>query len=314
MNRFQRSNPVFVRAINYSVGKSVPITEIGELSGSNDLLDRLSKRGIEVASIIDDDRDSLSDTLNRCFSETNCEQSEITDVIFTTGSSSWSAHDEDTIRRTIQNSGVENTSFLSVNGNQCANVSSALKIARMMALEPEKKDILVLSHDAVSLGEQRLVPPDSTVNGDGSASCIISNSDGDLELLTSSVYSSASLFRLQGNRASCSSARYLSAHLDAINNVVNQVCDELKLSFSDFTKIIPPNLSLESSSLIENIYDLESSMLYSENISRLGHVQSCDPLINLADYCASTTQKCGEYILLLCSGLYSWGATVLRRT
>ena len=69
-----------------------------------------------------------------------------------------------------------------------------------------------------------------------------------------------------------------------------------------------------TSSLIENIYDLESSMLYSENISRLGHVQSCDPLINLADYCASTTQKCGEYILLLCSGLYSWGATVLRRT
>lgn len=202
--------------------------------------------------------------------------------------------------------GLVDAKLYGVTLSKCSNLSAALELGSSLLLAGTHTDVLVVVGDKCPRDRDRFMDSAESILSDGALSFVLSTTRGEYEL--EHLATSSDL-----------------AHLTTTFSVFAFVDNSVK-NLGKLWRAIPPELPHEE---MEKVFCGNYNMLiqrglmrelgtgkerfYLDNLRRLGHVFSCDVLINLIDYAAATTIAPGATFTCLTVGYFRWGCFVLRR-
>jgi 3-oxoacyl-[acyl-carrier-protein] synthase-3 len=192
----------------------------------------------------------------------------------------------DFIGRLLETLGLHQAIPYGVTLNRCATLTSALGLAESLVGSGRHQSILVAAADAIGAHAERLRP--FAVFSDGAASCIVSaGQGGEFQLLATAAAVDARVMNSNG-QISADLARRANAELFA--GAEDGVRDVKCLAHNNLWKPIVV--------MKEQQAGFRRDQLFLDNIARIGHVFSCDPLINTIDLAASGAVASGELLAL----------------
>jgi 3-oxoacyl-[acyl-carrier-protein] synthase-3 len=180
----------------------------------------------------------------------------------------------------LTRAGLGDIPFYGQGLNQCVNLLAALDIARSFVLSGRYRTVLVVTADAVGQGDDPMSP--FALFSDGAAGCLVAADPG---------AEAAASYEILG----CAAAQY-AADLDGTGpNGTAQISSDLArevnerllaplgLKLGDVTALAHLNLFKPLLVMKERQAGCREDQLYLDNIGRIGHCFSADPLINLSD-------------------------------
>jgi 3-oxoacyl-[acyl-carrier-protein] synthase III len=174
---------------------------------------------------------------------------------------------------------------------QCANLLAGLDIARSFVLSGRHRTVLVITADAVAEGADPMSP--FALFSDGAAACLVTagpgREPGGYQILGCAAAQDAAA--LDGTQISSDLAR----------EVNEALLGPPGLKLGDVTALAHLNLFKPLLVMKERQAGFREDQLYLDNITRIGHCYSADPLINLADRAALGHIGEGHYCLLAAS-------------
>jgi 3-oxoacyl-[acyl-carrier-protein] synthase III len=191
--------------------------------------------------------------------------------------------------------------------SKCSNLSAALELGASLLQANDYSQVLVIVGDKCGRDRDRFMDSCESILSDGAMSFVLSTTEGPYELK---------------HLATSSDLSHLTRKFDVLEFVDNSIKHLGKL-----WRDIPPdyprdrmrkvfcgnyNLLIQRSLMRELGADRET--FYLENLPRMGHVFSCDVLINLSDYAASAPVAPGTNFTCLTVGYFRWGCFVLQKT
>jgi len=177
--------------------------------------------------------------------------------------------------RLIHNAGIHEAFILGQCFTGCVSIFTAIKLSNELLKADVYKNILIITSDVISHGVDRFKR--FALYSDSSSSFIMSKSfKGDYKILNVAISSSPELMSgLSTNHDS---------HFKHLNSVHNKLLTEIDLKATDFEKIFMTNLYIPLTQINSIRLGYGKEKGFYENIKRLGHCFSSDPLINLIDY------------------------------
>ncbi len=190
--------------------------------------------------------------------------------------------------RILSGLNMETTPLLGMSMSRCATLTSGIRLADDLLASGRYRTILVLSCDAVGDESERFEP--FAIFSDAAASCLLSSSAIRGYELVHTVHASRAT-------AADSDGPDAGGRLAAS---ANRQLGEAQVAPRSLHKVFHDNLFKPIVSLREQLAGFDSKQLFMDNISAIGHCFGCDPLINLADFCAATAPEEGTLL-----GLFS---------
>jgi 3-oxoacyl-[acyl-carrier-protein] synthase-3 len=181
--------------------------------------------------------------------------------------------------------------------NQCVNLLAALDIARSFVISGRYRTVLVVTADAVAEGADPM--SQFALFSDGAASCLVAadpfaansgDETGSYEILGCAAAQDAAALDGTGQISS-----------DLAREVNDRLLAPPGLKLGDVTALAHLNLFKPLLVMKERQAGFREDQLYLDNIPRIGHCFSADPLINLADRAAQGDIGEGHYCLLAAS-------------
>lgn len=186
--------------------------------------------------------------------------------------------------------------------NRCATLTSALGLAEALVNSGRHHSVLVAAGDTISADDDRLRP--FAVFSDGAASCIVSaEQGGDFQLLGSAAAVDSRTMKRHGE---------ISADLTRQANA--ELLARARVDPRDIKRLAHNNLWKPIIVMKEQQAGFRLDQLYLDNVPRIGHVFSCDPLINLIDLAKSGLLASGDLLALGSSVSGARFGAVLRKT
>lgn len=208
----------------------------------------------------------------------------------------------DFVGRLIETLGLHQAIPYGVTLNRCATLTSALGLAEALVRSGRHQSILVAAGDTSDAHAERLRP--FAVFSDGAASCIVSaGQGGEFQLLGTAAAVDARMMKPNGE-ISADLARRANADLFA----------RAEVGLRDIKCLAHNNLWKPIVVMKEQQAGFRRDQLYLDNIPRIGHVFSCDPLINMIDLAASGSVASGELLALGSSVSGARFGALLRRS
>jgi hypothetical protein len=192
----------------------------------------------------------------------------------------------------------------------CANFHVALELARLFIQDGEEC-VLVICADLWPKGRaDRLVSPRISVHSDAGASFAVSTHGGPFRVGRTCVRLDPALGSLDRN------AQLVEYMEGVTRGVTGTVGDALgtDLTPEEIARVVPNNYSRWTCRAIAQLAGFDESKLYLDNVPRFGHALCADNPINLRDMADSDGVGAGDHLLLLGTGPYQWGASVLEAT
>lgn len=184
--------------------------------------------------------------------------------------------------------GLSDKPLLGVTMSRCATLTGGIRLADDLMASGRYRTILVLSCDAVGNEATRFEP--FAIFSDAAASCLLSHAGGGgFEIVRTVQASQATAADTDGP--------------DAGGRLAARANRELALwqvEPKSLRKVFHDNLFKPIVALREQLAGFQPKQLFLDNISAIGHCFGCDPLINLADFCAATPPEPGSML-----GLFS---------
>ncbi|WP_112094664.1 3-oxoacyl-ACP synthase [Lonsdalea populi] len=165
--------------------------------------------------------------------------------------------------------------IIGVTLGRCTNLLKGMRIAQARIASGQSKEILLVASDCMADPQQRL--ENFALFSDGAASCVITRSDDirpGFDMLASAEKQDLTTV-----------AKGLSSALSIAAN--QQLFAETQISISDVSRLFHTNVYLPLCNLNERQAGYGAEQLFTDNIARMGHCFSADPLINLIDADAS---------------------------
>ena len=192
----------------------------------------------------------------------------------------------------LARAGLGDIPFYGQGLNQCVNLLAGLDIARSFVLSDRYRTVLVITADAVAGGDPM---SQFALFSDGAAGCLVAADPGQ---------EAAGCYEMLG----CAAAQDVAA-LDGTaqisSDLARQVNDRLLapigLKLGHVTALAHLNLFKPLLVMKERQAGFREDQLYLDNIGRIGHCYSADPLINLADLVALGHIGEDHYCLLAAS-------------
>ena len=192
----------------------------------------------------------------------------------------------DVVGRLLDALGLHHAIPYGVTLNRCATLTASLGLAEALVRGGRHAAILVVAGDTIGTQDDRLRP--FAVFSDGAASCIVSaEAGGEFELLSTAAAVDSRTMTPNGEISSKLMRR---ANAELLARAGVDLCDIKCLAHNNLWK---PILLLK-----EQQAGFRRDQLYLDNIPRLGHVFSCDPLINMIDLAAGGLVAPGELLAL----------------
>ncbi|WP_165964328.1 hypothetical protein [Actinomadura sp. KC216] len=300
--------PLYLRGLAYTVGDGVPLTEIedGDLEQVQ-IYTKLGLRFFRKSPL------GLGELCNRSVGETmrssGVDPAEVGAVLLATTVNSIHAVglDYPEVAQILGDHGLGDAKLYGVTLSKCSNLSAALELGSSLLRANEYSQVLVIVGDKCARDRDRFMDSCESILSDGAMSFVLSRTEGPYELKYLATSSDLS-------------------HLSKTFGVLEFVDNSVK-NLGKLWRAIPPDHPRER---MEKVFWGNYNMLiqrnlmrelgvkketfYLDNLARMGHVFSCDALINLSDYAASTPVPAGTSFTCLTVGYFRWGCFVLQKT
>ena len=192
----------------------------------------------------------------------------------------------DLVGRLLETLGLHHAIPYGITLNRCATLTSALGLAETLVRSGRHQAILVAAGDTIGPEDERLRP--FAVFSDGAASCIVSTGQsGEFELLGTASAVDTRMMRRNGE---------ISADLTRRANA--ELFARAEVGLGDIKCLAHNNLWKPIVVMKEQQAGFRRDQLHLDNIPRIGHVFSCDPLINMIDLAAKGKVAPGELVAL----------------
>lgn len=195
---------------------------------------------------------------------------------------------------------LNQTEITGVTLGRCTNLLKGVRLAQARIVSGQSKAVLLVASDCMANTQQRL--ENFALFSDGAASCVITTSDNPGEGFT--LLASAEKQDLTTVAGGLSSLLAI-----AVNQ---QLFAETQINISDVSRLFHTNVYLPLCNLKERQAGYVAEQLFTDNIVRIGHCFSADPLINLIDAEASG-QLPEQGIFQLAASIPGARASVLLR-
>ncbi|MBR1217840.1 hypothetical protein JQ557_07560 [Bradyrhizobium sp. U87765 SZCCT0131] len=170
--------------------------------------------------------------------------------------------------------------------NRCATLMAGLRIAQALLLAGLHEAVLVAAFDALADEDTRL--RHFAIFSDGAASFIVTRDlPGDFELIDTAVAIDAAAMR---PGAEISAALTRQAHAD--------IASRCGVAVGDVKHVAHNNLFRPIVAIKEQQAGFAARQLFLDNVTRIGHVSACDPIINLVDLAARGALSSGDLVAL----------------
>jgi 3-oxoacyl-[acyl-carrier-protein] synthase-3 len=193
----------------------------------------------------------------------------------------------------LTRAGLGDIPFYGQGLNQCVNLLAGLDIARSFVLGGRYRAVLVVTVDAVAEGGDPMSP--FALFSDGAAGCLVAADPG---LEPAACYEIVGCAAAQDAAALDGSAQISS---DLAREVNDRLLAPPGLKLGHVTALCHLNLFKPLLVMKERQAGFREDQLYLDNIGRIGHCFSADPLINLADRVALGHIGEGHHCLLAAS-------------
>jgi len=170
---------------------------------------------------------------------------------------------------------LHHAEVIGVTFGRCTNLLKGMRIAQARIASGQSREILLVTSDSMASSEERL--ENFALFSDGAASCIITHNDDirhGFDIITSSEQQDLKIID-NGLSSSLSIA------------VNQQLFSEAQITIGDVNRLFHTNVYLPLCNLYERQAGYIPEQLFTDNIERIGHCFSADPLINLIDADAS---------------------------
>jgi 3-oxoacyl-[acyl-carrier-protein] synthase-3 len=191
----------------------------------------------------------------------------------------------------------------------CANVQSAIAIARGLISIEGAGSILVVCSDVRSSEANRLVAPNISVLSDAAVSFMLSSSDGPFRVLDSRLRVDSVLGGLDREQHFLT---YMDGVARNVTAVVGEVLSRLDLTPDDIARVFPNNYNKWVCRSMAELAGFPEERLYLNNIPRFAHAFAADNVINLIDCSRNGGVASGDLLGLFGTGAFQWGCTILE--
>ncbi|MEU9336638.1 hypothetical protein AB0D49_26305 [Streptomyces sp. NPDC048290] len=298
---------LYLRGLAYTVGDAVPLTDIEEGDPEQvQVFTRLGLRDFRKSPL------SLPELCRRSVGETmrtsGADPSGIGAVLLapTVNSIHAVGLDYPEVARILGDHNLVDAKLYGVTLNKCSNLSAALELGSSLLRANDYPEVLIVVGDKCARDRDRFMDSAESILSDGALSFVLSKTGGDYALRHLATSGDLS-------------------HLTRTYGVLAFVDNSVK-HLGRLWRAIPPEFPPEK---MEKVFSGNYNMLiqrglmrelgtgrdrfYLDNLARLGHVFSCDVLINLMDYAASAPVPSGATFTCLTVGYFRWGCFVLEK-
>lgn len=307
----QKSKPV-LSSIAFSVGTSQPIEMLNKTAGvSTDTLLLLKERGLEnfcedIRSMPDICLATARDTLKT----SSLQPDRVGAVIFSNSSPDWTPEEETALFKGFYELGFPRKYIVGLGLQACSGCGSALRVASDLVSSMAADNVLVLLTGQAKNNAKRIGPQADTILSDGAASCVVSSSSGQFEILASESQTNTYLGSLE--QSPDNSMLYLEDGFADLAEVTSRAYGAAGVGPEEIAMMFATNGSLTYLNLMAEAAGIPMERVYSQDLTRYAHVHSCDSLISLKTYASTHPLVTGNCYLLLAWSSYVMSASILR--
>ena len=215
------------------------------------------------------------------------ERSDITAVLFcNTALSNGCEQKLDNKQAVLERLNLKNAYPITIQTNGCDSLLVGINLASGLLSGNQSGAILVVAADKTIPSLEKFKP--YGIFSDSSCACIVTAHEVDGYDIVNSAFVSEVETMHEG-------APFTSELAVELNN---SLLKSNGYSMSDISMIFSSNLYKPISQLKEMEAGAKNSQLYQNNISRIGHCYSNDPLINLSDYAEGSPNFTGKLLML----------------
>ncbi|NKY43613.1 hypothetical protein [Nocardia cerradoensis] len=295
----------FMTGVAHTTGERRPITGIESIAAEPGLVDTLHQVGL---SNYRHARDSPIDMAAVCIAET-LDQSRMPasgiDILMLASSTIGFGQIENTeLLRLSERFGLTHATPIGVSAAECANFGTALHLARTLVTTGEARNVLLVTADACTTPEQRLLRLVNSVVSDGAASCLITTQHARIEILTTSTGTNHLI------RAATNPDAIAALTRRTLIGLVDNALSRANIDRAQIHQVITNNINTEALRFITLSAGLDHNLTYLDNVADFAHVHSADNLINLQSYLEDGAAP-DQIVLTVSHAFGTWGLAPL---
>jgi 3-oxoacyl-[acyl-carrier-protein] synthase-3 len=204
---------------------------------------------------------------------------------------------------------------LLVGGSGCGDLGAALRTLRGLFAVDDLRDALIVTSNTFDTAlEERLWRVNWAVTGDAAASCLVTRSPigPSFRLVDVRSVARSDVFRPQINSEE-PTVPMARATFESVRHLVDLLCGVNALSRRDIRSLVLNNYGLSALRFYATAAGFELSDVFVDNLPRLGHCNSADPLLNLERLVDEDRVGPGDHVVVLADGVSCWTAMLLVR-
>jgi 3-oxoacyl-[acyl-carrier-protein] synthase III len=311
--------PIFICAPRYRHGELSGIECIPELMRDSGLLETLRALGLQQYSVSSkEDFPSLilgaiSDTLDDCGLDVGA----VDAIVYaSTGYAAGSRCNDPSaamalLDQVVSRLEMPNVVPYGISFSRCVNTVHAADYAASLVASGRHANVLVLAADSMQEGFSRIVDPGISVVSDV-ASCMLVSGSARSEvsylIAASAAHVDWTLSRISSQE---NFPEFFRRTVDGMACVSKKLLDLTGCLASDHAQLITNTVNRSVVRIFSQATGVSVGRIFSENVSKLGHCDGADLIVNLRDY--SITSASSQSVMAIANGPFMWGGLSLLR-
>lgn len=201
---------------------------------------------------------------------------------------------------------MEQAAVIGLNQQACTSMLGSLRVARALLLsEDHQKEILCVTADRFPHGsyyEQAY-----NLISDGAAACIVGTEPKGYRIIAAHALTNGAL-------AQASDDETVGSYFSYSHRLLTELFQFSGLTMADIDWIIPQNTNVNAWVILSRLLGTEIEKVYFKSIAEVGHIISCDNIVNLQKLEQENLVKSGQRLLLFMAGFgLNWQAIILEK-
>lgn len=290
-----------ITGLAYRLGTPTPLTDLVGRSLPAEVADQLLARGQRMCPVADHELPLITESVAASLKEAGVHAASV-DRVFLTSESiliSGSKRGHEAARARLYSAmaalGLGHAPVVMMTFAGCSSALTALEYATCLVERETAENVLVVAADRVPDGHERVLPPAISIVGDGVASCVVTARRGAAPGLA---------LRWVRRRAFLAVANHDRATdfgpaLVMLGRSLAALAREARAASADLdrARLVCNNYGLPTIRLFGRTLGIADERVFTDNVPRIGHLGSPDPLVNLA-----TLTDCPDGVAVLATG------------
>ncbi|MGZ3768624.1 MAG: 3-oxoacyl-[acyl-carrier-protein] synthase III C-terminal domain-containing protein [Bdellovibrio sp.] len=201
---------------------------------------------------------------------------------------------------------MEKASVIGLNQQACTSMLGSIRLARALLLsEDQQKEILCVTADRFPEGayyEQAY-----NLISDGAAACIVGSEPKGYKILASHALTNGAL-------AQATDDETVGSYFSYSHRLLTELLEFSGLTINEIDWVIPQNTNINAWVILSRLLGVELEKVFFKSISDVGHIISCDNVVNIQKLEEENLVQSGQKLLLFMAGFgLNWQALILEK-